>query len=154
MYEGRAGTGLLRAQHQVPLTVHVPALAELSLSDSTFDVNKHDKPVNFGKLTEGDIKGATIHARSNGGYRILLHSENSGALRNVDPSDQSAVPYDCFVDGRPLPLSRTDREGLSSSTPTDPLGRLHRIDFRIGAIGNATAGNYQDVVTVTVMSLY
>jgi spore coat protein U-like protein len=152
-YEGRVGTGLLRAQHQVPLTVRVPALAELSLSDGIFDVRKKDKAVNFGKLNEGDIKGVTIHARSNGGYRIFLRSDNNGALRNLDPGDTSTVPYDCFVDGQPMPLGRSDREGLASSTPTDPLGRLHRIDFRIGSVGGATAGDYQDVVTVTVVSL-
>ena len=142
-----------RAQHQVPLTVHVPALAELSLSEGTFDVNKKEKTINFGKLNEGDTKGATLHTRSNAGYRILVRSDNSGALRNVNPSDESAVHYDCFLDGRLVPLDTTDREGLSSSTLTDPLGRLHRLDFRIGPIGSATAGDYQDVVTVTVVSL-
>ncbi len=153
VYEGRVGAGVPRAQHQVPLTVHVADLAQISLSEGTFDINKKEKTINFGKLNEGDIKGATIHTRSNSGYRILVRSDNKGALRNINPSDQSEVPYDCFLDGRLVLLGDTDHEGLSSSTLTDPLGRLHRIDFRIGPIGGASPGDYQDVVTITVISL-
>jgi spore coat protein U-like protein len=153
LYEGKFGAGTLRAQHQIPLTVHVPSITELSLSQGAFNPEKKVETVAFGTLHQGDIRGLNLQARSNGGYRILLQSENGGAMRDTDPADDSTVPYECYVDGRLVKLSKSASDAVSSSTVTDPLGRSHRLDFRIGALGHATAGDYRDVVTVTVISL-
>lgn len=152
-YEGAVGSGILRTQQQVPITVHVASTTDISFSQGAFDEGQTSTTVPFGVMHQGDIRGATLHARSNAGYRILLRSDNGSAMRNLDASDSSAVLYDCFIDGSPIPLGKSDVVGTTSSTMTDPLGRAHRIDFLIKSIDQATAGDYKDVVTITVLSL-
>jgi spore coat protein U-like protein len=152
-YEGNVGAGILRAQQQVPLTVHIPATTDISFAEGAFDEDLTTYTIPFGMMHEGDMKGVALHARSNAGYRILLRSENGGVMRHQDANEDSTVPYTLSVDGRATPLARTDQQAILNPAQTGPLGQAHRLDFKIGSTAGVSAGEYQDVITITVLSL-
>lgn len=153
VYEGSFGSGLLRIQKQVPLSITIPSIAELTFATATFKTKKKQVAVDFGVMSEGKIKGVTLHARGNGGYRISVNSGNGGVMLQPDPSDKSAVSYTLSIDGRPVKLGKSEDEAVIYQGTTDAHGNDHRFDFRIGSIREAAAGDYEDTVSVTIMSL-
>lgn len=152
-YEGVFGSGVLRAQKQVPISVAIPSIAEVSFTEGTFNAKNKYVSVDFGTLYQGEIKGITLHARGNGGYRITADSQNGGSMRQRDPLEPSAVPYILSLDGRPADLSRPDVEAVSFQGITSAQGNAHRFDFTIGSLAGTAAGDYEDTVTVTITSL-
>jgi len=152
-YEGELGSGRLLAQRVVPLTAVVPSIAETSFSEGKFDPNYGIYSLNFNTMYQGEKKGVTIRTRSNGGYRVLARSLNKGVMRHVDAADPSAVPYRMTVDGQPISLGEHDIQAAQSREATDSLGKTHRVDFEIGSIAGAGAGDYWDIVSITIISL-
>lgn len=153
-YEGQLGTGILRDRRRLPVTVPVPSVAELSFSEGAgFDPNHGSYTVNFNDLRRGKRQSVHLKARSNGGYRVSLESMN-GALRHADPGDDSEVPYSLTVDGAPVTLPRRiPTPAILHAYPTGPGGQQHVLEFTVGEIGNASPGDYRDVVSLTVLSL-
>lgn len=152
-YEGELGSGTLIVQRTVPITVVVPSIAETSFSSGSFDPDFGIFHLDFNTMHQGDIKGVTIRTRSNSGYRVLARSLHNGAMRHVDRADTSTVPYRMTVDGRPIPLGDDDMEIALRPDGTDSNGKSHRVDFEIGDISGAGAGDYWDVVSITIISL-
>lgn len=153
LYEGKVGAGILRAQVQVPVTVNVPSVTQLSFADGGFDPDFGSYVLKFGTMHKGDLKGVNLRVRSNGGYRILLRSANEGSMRQTDPVDQSAVPYVTRIDGRPVVLGTAEVPVAQYADMTDRHGKTHRLDFEIGDIKNASAGDYQDIISIFLVSL-
>lgn len=153
-YEGELGSGHLLAQRTVPLTAVVPSVAETSFSEGKFDPNYGIFNLNFHTMYQGEIKGVTIRTRSNGGYRVLARSLNNGVMRHKDAVDKSSVPYRMTVDGQTIPLGENDIQVAQRAESTDSLGKTHRVDFEIGSIAGAGAGDYWDIVSITIISLH
>jgi spore coat protein U-like protein len=152
-YEGLFGAGLLRVQKQVPLTITIPSIAELSFAENTFDVSKKHVAVNFGTLHQGAIKGVNVRARGNGGYRITASSLNGGVMRQPDPLERSEVPYSLRIDGKHVNLNKSDVEAAIAQGITSARGNSHRLDFEIGSLAGASAGDYEDTITLVITSL-
>ena len=153
-YEGNLGNSILRDRRRVPVTVPVPAVAELSFSEGAgFDPNHGSYTVNFNLLERGKRRAVVLKARSNGGYRISLESQN-GALRHVDPRADSTVPYSVTIDGNAVTLPRkAPTPAILHHGHTGAGGQTHFIEVTIGEIGDASAGDYRDVISLTVVSL-
>ena len=150
-YEGTLQAPLLRDQAQLQLSARVPALAEFCLGETVvFEAGYHNACIDFGDIQAGAARELMLHARSNSGYRITLRSKNRGVLRIVDPQDASEIPYTLQVDGQTLPLAGTQPvtaargDGLTSA-----FGTEHRLRFKIGDVGAASAGDYKDVIEIT-----
>jgi len=152
-YEGTLANPILRDRRRVAVIVPVPAVAELSFSEGgSFDPNFGSFTVNFRSLRAGMQQVVRLKARSNAGYRINFRSIN-GVLRHIDPSDDSVVPYTMTIDGATVPLRRNvPTQAILNSGATGPEGRQHIIDFIIGDIGNASAGDYNDTIDLTVFT--
>jgi len=155
VYEGGLATGTLRDMRRIPVVVPVPAVAELSFSQGgAFDPGLGSYTVNFHKLQRASRRSIILRARANSGYRVLFRSVN-GALRHVDPGDDSLVPYTMMVDGAVTPLQPgASREGITNPMSTDIGGRQHNIEFVVGEIGDASAGDYRDTISLTVIGLH
>ena len=153
-YEGALGNSILRDRRRVPFQVPVPAVAELSFSQGGgFDPNYGSYSVNFNELERGKRRMVHLKARSNGGYRVSFQSTH-GALRHVDPADDSEIPYTMLVDGAAVALPRdTMTPAILRGETTDAAGQRHAIEFVVGEVGNASAGDYRDVISLTVVSL-
>lgn len=155
-YEGQVGNGVLRDQRHVPSTATVPAVAEISFSGGAgFDPNVNTYTVRFNTMRKNDRQPVQLKARSNGGYRIQLGSLNGGFLRNVNPSDDSIVPYRLVIDGAEvaLPKGGGGMPAITNVSPTLAAGHTHMLEFHILTTDGASAGDYQDIVNISVFSL-
>lgn len=154
-YEGSLASGVLRDRRRVRLTASVPSVAAISFAaGAAFDPNQNTHSLNFGNLRAGDRRVVQLKARGNGGYRLQLGSHNRGRLRHVDAGDDSIVSYSLTVDGVPVDLARgPDVEVAAEADLVPAAGRTHVLEFTVGEIGDATAGDYRDVINVTVLGL-
>lgn len=153
-YEGSLVNPILRDRRRVTVIVPVPAVAELSFSDGgAFNLRRSNVTVNFQKLRPGAQRMVQMRVRSNAGYRVSFRSAN-GALRHVDASDGSEVPYTVSVDGGQIQLRRgAPVQAIISNDVTGPDGRQYLIDITAGDIGNASAGDYIDTIDLTIFTL-
>lgn len=113
-----------------------------------------DSPVrnlamDFGELETGESQTAYVQVRSNGRYALTLDSENGGALAHN--SLASTISYEGTLDGAAMDLSGI---GRALGAPTDLRGRQHALRILIGDVAQKPAGDYADVVTVTVTGAY
>lgn len=155
LHEGSFGMGTLRDRRRVTVSAQVPAVAEIAFSEGAgFDWRQNSVSVNFGALRAGDRRSVQLRVRGNGGYRIVLRSLNGGALRHVDIADDSRVPYILNIDGAPVRLSGNGEMQIVLSSDVLPSsGRMHMLEFCVDSIGDASAGDYRDVVNLDVQSL-
>jgi hypothetical protein len=154
LHEGVLGSGVVRDRRRVTASAQVLSVAQVSFAEGTgFDPNHSSQSVQFGQLKAGDRKVVHLKARSNGGYRLLLQSVNGGALRHVNPTDDSRIPYSVLVDGNPIRLDAGETMVIMNSEITHSSGRNHRLEFVIDTIGDASAGDYADLVNVSIWNL-
>jgi spore coat protein U-like protein len=146
VYEGTPANAVLDDQKSVFFLAAVPSTAEFTFAAGN--------SLDFGALQPGAQQSISVLARGNAGFRFLLQSQNQGTLRNTDPGDSSAIPYTLFFDGAAVPLqSGIPTQIFGTSGATSAQGQTDRIDVRIGDLGNASAGTYQDNVQITIQSL-
>jgi spore coat protein U-like protein len=151
VYEGVPGAATLRDQRRVRFEARVDPVVQFTFAAGTvFDAAQRSARVDFGVMQAGTTRDLGLGARGNTYYRISLSSENRGVMRHVDPGDNSVVPYALSFDGRPIPLNQHSAAAVEDAAPTDAVGRRHTFQFTVGDLGTASAGDYQDVITVTM----
>lgn len=151
VYEGALGAATLRDQRRIRILARIQPTVQFTFAAGTvFDPNQRSARVDFGTMQAGTARDLSLGARANTYYRISLSSENRGTMRHVDPTDNSVVPYSLTVDGRVIELNRPSPTAVDDAPPTDATGRRHGFLFTIGDLGAASAGDYQDVITVTM----
>jgi hypothetical protein len=124
--------------------------------------------VNFGELKAGDEKSMQVSLETNNGYQINFVSENKGHLickahdKEADATLKS-VPYEMSVSSGgsnvPYDFATASASSFPTNIPTYPLGTLIQdpdprailtLKFKMGDPSKALAGDYQDVVHVTL----
>ena len=116
--------------------------------------------VNLGALNAatGPITASLdLRVRGNGNYQVMLQSQNRGVLRLADSSDTSALPYRLTIDGVPANLSGARMAFVARSTGIAAIGGavlpiVVTLDAPPGTIENSQAGDYSDVLSVSVTS--
>lgn len=101
--------------------------------------------LDFGDLTVGESLACDLLVEANCAFKVHFQSENAGVMVNSDPADTSVVPYTLRVDGAVTDLSSGDPVQVGQS----PTIRFP-VEVTIGDFGTATAGTYEDVITITV----
>jgi len=154
IYEGDLQSAIMRDRRRVEVSALVPAVSEVSFSEGPFfDPSRQNETVRFEQLRRGDERSVGMRVRANSGHRILLQSTNGGVMRHVDPSDTSTIPYFLTVDGVAVSLPKgASVPGVDDTMATSPIGALHRLRFTIGSLEQASAGEYEDLIMVTVLS--
>jgi spore coat protein U-like protein len=103
----------------------------------------------FGVLSTGGSRGADLVVRANSLNTISITSLNGGVMKNTDPGDDSAIPYQLLVNGSAIALPAATPRPIASSAPaTSFSGNRYGISAVIGSWGWATEGSYSDVLTV------
>lgn len=67
-------------------------------------------------------------------------------------STNCLVPYTLSVDGKIIPITDNDLQVVNFPGGTSPSGNSHRIDVQIGDISGATAGDYYDLISISIYS--
>lgn len=137
-------------------TIAFRALADsnvdLSLVDTggAFNVADTSQTVDFGNLSAGTQRSYDTVIRSNDGYSVTFQSQNAQKLKHTVKTD--TVSYTMTFGGSSVNLSGGGVVNAATSNGVTPAtGDRFATQFTIGAMtGAETAGNYQDVLTVTV----
>ena len=142
-------------ERTVRLQSQVASSVELSLVDSGggFDGADTTQLLDFGLMSTGASLGFDLRVRTNDGYAVSMQSENSQVMEHVLPSQPSTVPYTITVDGSSADLSSGSPVEVASGTgSTDAEGDSLPILVTLGDVTDRTAGNYQDLITITVIA--
>ena len=134
------------------IVVDIPARAQINLAGGYSPVfgGISGTGLDFGELVEGAERDAYIQVRATSSVMLTLTSQNgSKLLHKIEKGAVPAVPYSLTVDQQPLDLAtgpkRIDR------SPDRGLGAAnYRMVARILNVSKRIAGEYGDVITVTV----
>lgn len=153
-YQGTLADSVLRDQEKLTLSANVQTTTEFCLGNTVnFDPTYRTTCVEVGELETGKVETVRLRARSNAGYTITLASQNSGALRNLAPGDDNRIAYVLDVDGRTTSLASKKPTDIADGYGlTSPLGDEHLLRFTIGDTRDASAGQYEDTIEVTMYS--
>jgi spore coat protein U-like protein len=136
----------------------VPAAIEVSFGGSPFTGTPGPQTMAFGNLSAGQVQTLAMLVRGNNGFDVRMSTPTArmpvgSAAMKFDPpaADASEVPYTLSVSGTPADLSGAVPV-VSTNELTSLMGAALPIQVTIGNFGLATAGNYKDVVNITVRS--
>ncbi|MEQ5787955.1 hypothetical protein J3454_08635 [Erythrobacter sp. NFXS35] len=105
--------------------------------------------LDFDVLETGEQLSLSLLVVSNDPYTVDFLSEHAGRLAHSVLGDAHVIPYQLTLDGAPIPLGPAPA-GTARREPTPAGGNQSRIAVRIGEVGLARAGTYEDVITVSI----
>jgi hypothetical protein len=143
-----AGSGIdILDQKRVDLTLQVVPSAVIGLRGA-YSSSGGSAVIDLGSLKPGPaITMLQLYVQSTGGYRLDFDSANAGRLKLAGGA--WAINYAMAVGGVPLDLSQ-GHPHLDAPRTGAARQDLLPIGFIIGDTSDTEAGNYQDVITVTV----
>ena len=154
-YEGTPASFAPRDTRTITISVPLAEVTELSLVSpgSSFNPNAKGQLLEFDTLAAGKVRDLDMRIRSNAGYRVSMHSENGGVMKNLAAGINTTIPYTVQVTGQTFSLGESATEILSGANQlTTPQGEQHPMSVTIGDASGAAAGSYRDVIIVTVIS--
>jgi hypothetical protein len=142
-------TGEVREQRRFPLSVRVEARAQVNLAGTAgvFSSGARSAILDLGEMKDGTSNAIFIQLRANEPVRVKLHSQNRGELINVGQPDER-IPYELVVDGTPVDLSAPAT--LRRAPPRSLDGASYRAIATVPVVGNRFAGEYRDLIAVSV----
>lgn len=152
------GSSTLDDSMNLNITINVPKMIQLALiaSGDVFDSTQTSKVLDFGELELNEELGFDIKLVSNAGYNLLVSSANNGKLKNttvVDPN--GLIDYEFYANNvlRGLSSSASSPVSIASGTGVTPAGGATvPIRVKIGSVSGKIQGDYEDTITVTVVS--
>lgn len=156
LYEHQLRADRQGAYVDLPIEFIIAEHISLSLLDEgrSFDANDTTHTMNFGTLTQGRTQRMDIRVRANLGHRLYFSSINNGQLKHVSASDK--VSYDLTVSGRRVSLAGSAHQPAlagESMTASPETGELYQVGVQIGSVAVKRAGEYRDVITVSVEAI-
>lgn len=140
--------GLPLAEHPVSLAINVIPAAVMGLKGEFQRVNGVAR-IDLGELTPGPkTLGTSLFVLSTGGYRVSVQSFNQGRLRQG--ATEWYVNYGLSVGASTINLATGgDIEVVSNRPRADD----YALTVNIGDVSGRRAGQYTDVLTLTVAAL-
>jgi len=117
---------------------------------SSFNSSSTSQTLNFGTLAQGQILGCDLLVLKNTSCTVSFNSANLGVLKTTPVATSDQIPYTCTVNGTVLNLATTASLTLPSGVSTSQDGTRLPVTITIGNLGYPAAGNYSDIITVTV----
>jgi hypothetical protein len=106
--------------------------------------------MDFGVLQSGAERQAFVQIRSTSAVTIQISSKNRGMLRHLALRDRvPGIAYTLRLDGTEASLD-TGSFSMERNPPVSISGASYMLNVRIGDVTHAYAGDYQDVVTISV----
>lgn len=153
LYELVGSTYILRQTKPLNLFYNVPDIISLSITErgGGFDPNSTNRVLNFGTLSQGQTQGVDVVIQTSAGYILNVSSLNNGRLKHNQGNYFAG--YSLTANSSPINLSNSSTTPVNISSgcgnhPSD--GFRFQFDFQINNVSNLPAGNYQDILTVTV----
>lgn len=136
--------------HDVAVEALVPPLASISLAGRLGGEGGRSASIDFGELTTGKVinnTGVRLRTVGTSAFRLHVESENNGYLVRVGENPDWKIDYMLLLDG--APVFGTGGVGTISFS----AGKKRRnvsVSFRIGNADDVRAGNYADVVSISI----
>ncbi len=142
--------GAAQDTRTLTLTVIVSSGVALSIvpAGSGFSSSTHQS-LDFGELANGQIKSCDLVLHRNTGCIVTLDSANHGVLKLI-PATADKIVYTCQCNGALLDLNSSANLNFSSDISTNMNESRMPIAFTIGTVEKASAGKYQDQITITL----
>jgi len=147
-----AARAFLGKDRTARLSAHVPSRAQVNIAGASgaFDKSFALPKIDFGEIVAGAERTAFVQIRATSAVTIDVESKNHGVLRHTQFGDKTkGVPYTLRLDGKQLNL-----RGGGASLDRDPPATLEGVSYpmivRLGDTPPPMAGEYQDVVTISV----
>ena len=99
-------------------------------------------------LANGHALGCDLLVKQNTSATVTFSSVNNGVMKAIPTPDADQIPYTFVANGTTLNLASAANLLLPAGVST--TGTRLPIGVTIGNISAASAGNYQDQVTITV----
>lgn len=141
--------GEVREQRRFPLSVRVEARAQVNLAGTAgvFSTGSRSAVLDLGELRDNTSNSVFIQLRSNEPVRVRLQSQNKGELVNVTQPGER-IPYQLVVDGTRIDMSGPAQ--LRRSPPRSLDGASYRTVATVPVVGNRFAGEYRDLISISV----
>lgn len=156
LYEGTIGSATLRQTRTMTLTYTAPKKIDLSLvgAGGAYDAVSTSRLMDFGPaMTVGQTEAVDLLVRYNAGYRVKLSSLRDGVMKHQ--TQPQTIPYTFTFNGSGVSLAGSSGSPVTvtSGTGVAPVGgERFPIQAQIGSLAGASAGTYEDEITVTVES--
>lgn len=138
--------------------INVPKYVSLSLVDAgeVYDESKTSKTLDFGELEESEQLSFDVRVVANAGYILSVSSSNNGLLKRIDGSGpKSEISYGFYVNNSKKSLSSSAGSPVTiASAPgrTPSGGAQVPVRVAIESVDDKDPGNYQDYITLSVIS--
>lgn len=135
------------------LRVAVPSRVEMNISGaatrgSSGPLSMAPASINFGEAHSGQSEHVFVNIWSNGSVNVALSSENHGMLRHIENPALPPIGYRTRFDGQAVSLAST--VNLTRRPPSSLAGGSYELALTLGDIRQNYAGQYKDVITVSV----
>lgn len=104
--------------------------------------------IEFPNARTGQSERVFVNVWSNGPVMVSLTSLNGGILRHTQHADLTPIAYTASFRGNPLALAGISR--FEESPPVSLSGASYELSVTLGDVALRYAGQYRDVITVTV----
>lgn len=160
LYEGTPDSYTRNAKDtlEIQVTCSIPYYTKAAVVPvgEMFTPSGRSITMDFGLIFWGESQSADIIIRSNVPYKIFLSSEHDGALKNEDEASDDTIPYTLMFDETIKAFFAYGNDFYPLGyyvQPTDFEGDRYNVDVIIDSdYGAVDAGDYSDVVTLTVMT--
>lgn len=156
LYGFNENSGNYNFEETSPFTITfvVPKRILVSLIDegSVFDASSTSKVMDFGNITQNQVKGADLRVVSNTPYQVRVSSTNNGNLKHTAGD---TIGYSLKVNDATVSLANSANSPVSIGTGgmTNSAGARYNLKVQIsGTTDDKKAGLYQDVITITAIA--
>ena len=146
------------AEQSLELVTQVRSAMSVLLFDgnvgaaSSVEAGTQNRRLDFGSLEEGEQASLTILVQSNDEYALRFSSTKGGALWHTVRGAADQIGYSASFGGRALDLA--SGEALVNGWSATGLGGVSQpLNVRIGQVGGARAGRYEDDIVITVLPM-
>ncbi len=144
-------SGTVLTSQTITIRVIVPATAVLSIVPTGGGFSSStSQTLNFGQLASAQVRSCDLLIKKNTACTVAFTSANLGVLKMIPTPTTDQVPYVFRVNGTPLNLSGTANVNLPVGVSPAPDGTRLPVIVTMGDPAGATAGNYEDQITITV----
>lgn len=158
LYKGTFPNGTFVTSRQVSTNNNAQKRVDLSIvpPGGVFNLADNTETLDFGLLTTGATKSADIIIKTNNGYRLYASSANNGRMKHLTQNEY--IAYTAVFNSNitmNLSNSASNPQQVLSSTGnvTSPAsGFVVPVKITIGNTTGAKAGNYSDIITLTVQA--
>jgi hypothetical protein len=143
-------------ERSLQLTTAVQAQASVLLYDGSIaspsgaDAGTRNRQLDFHTLENGEEASLTVLVQSNDNYSVRFTSANRGVLAHVELGPSQSVGYSLFFGGQLIGLESGEAT-VNARPATGIAGVAQPLRIRIGTIGAAHAGRYEDQLTISIL---